>query len=497
LSDVGHSDNGQDEQGGGMDVLLRRATPQARALGAVAVSYAVLALVLAGRVRFGQDETVYLSQVAHLPDAFFSAPRARGITWLAAPVAMFTTNLWAIRIYFAVLAGVWLALAFRPWLRLRDGYVIPLAAAIFALLWPALFYAGEAMPNLWVAFAAVSAVGWFLRAVREPTARLPLVAMGASIVIAALFRPPDGVWLALALVGAALIVRRWRRPVLIGTSIAAIVIGVAPWVIEAYISYGGPIRRLHRASVIEGGTHLQVNVVNVLRSVDGGTLCRPCTHPVPPDGAALWMLGLIVIVIGVVAVRKFAHRDTTWLAVGVACAVATPYLWLIDYSAPRFLLPAYALCSIALADGALALRRWFIRHVNRHAANQALAGFLVLLAGYQAVLTLHVAHSATDQRNGWERLVTVLKQDGVRPPCLLAGDDATPVAFYDGCASRQFVGHDRELTAPQFHALSTREPAAILVRRNDVTIPRFAVTWQPVKLRAGGADWKVYLAPHA
>ncbi|MFF4650768.1 hypothetical protein [Streptomyces sp. NPDC001380] len=67
-------------------------SPAARArsllpLAAVAAAFtaAQLLLVVPG-TGLGWDETVYVSQVdPRVPAAFFSAPRARGISWLAAP----------------------------------------------------------------------------------------------------------------------------------------------------------------------------------------------------------------------------------------------------------------------------------------------------------------------------------------------------------------------------------------------------------------------------
>lgn len=73
-----------------------------------------------------------------------------------------TDDFRAVRTYLALLSGASLVAAYWPWLRQRGRPAAPLAAGIFAVLWPTVFYGPEAMPNLWVAFAAVAAVGWFL-----------------------------------------------------------------------------------------------------------------------------------------------------------------------------------------------------------------------------------------------------------------------------------------------------------------------------------------------
>ncbi|MFD8810865.1 hypothetical protein ACFV23_05080 [Streptomyces sp. NPDC059627] len=63
-------------------------------LGVVAVAFTLAQLVL---VRpgpgLGWDETVYVSQVSgHVPAAYFSAPRSRGISFLVAPVASWSDS---------------------------------------------------------------------------------------------------------------------------------------------------------------------------------------------------------------------------------------------------------------------------------------------------------------------------------------------------------------------------------------------------------------------
>ncbi|MGG7572746.1 hypothetical protein [Streptomyces sirii] len=67
----------------------------------------------------GWDETVYVSQVdAHAPAAFFSAPRARGVTLLLAPAAVLTTSATALHCYLAVLSGAAFLLTLCIWRRL-------------------------------------------------------------------------------------------------------------------------------------------------------------------------------------------------------------------------------------------------------------------------------------------------------------------------------------------------------------------------------------------
>jgi len=76
------------------------------ALVAGAFTLAQLLLVRPG-MGLGWDETVYVSQVgSHAPAAFFSAPRARGVPLLVAPIASWSSSTALLRVYLAVLSGV-------------------------------------------------------------------------------------------------------------------------------------------------------------------------------------------------------------------------------------------------------------------------------------------------------------------------------------------------------------------------------------------------------
>ncbi|MEU9157628.1 hypothetical protein AB0D59_45640, partial [Streptomyces sp. NPDC048417] len=135
-------------------------------LAAVAVVFTVAQLALVRPdLGLGWDETVYVSQVSgHVPAAYFSAPRSRGISLLVAPIASWSDSTVLLRVYLSVLSGLALYFALRVW----RGHVVPrvlaLAGALFASLWVTLFYGPEAMPNYWVAIGALACVGCFLRA---------------------------------------------------------------------------------------------------------------------------------------------------------------------------------------------------------------------------------------------------------------------------------------------------------------------------------------------
>ncbi|WP_405088064.1 glycosyltransferase family 39 protein [Microbispora sp. NBC_01389] len=246
------------------DVAVRRkearSRPSARFpwLALVAAGYAAAQLALVTPLLgLGWDETVYLSQVdPRNPAAYFSAPRSRGISFLAAPVLAVTGSTPVIRIVLAVLSAVALYVAYRVWRPLLGPGRTALAALLFAGLWVTVLYGPQAMPNLWVALSAVAATGWFLRAQRPGASWDVLLGLGGAVAAATLFRFSDGVWLAAPLLAACGVVPAWRRPAPALAVAGGLAAGAAQWVAEAYVRWGGVGARLHASSATEGGMGL-------------------------------------------------------------------------------------------------------------------------------------------------------------------------------------------------------------------------------------------------
>ncbi|MBA4864516.1 hypothetical protein H1V43_24815 [Streptomyces sp. PSKA54] len=482
-------------------------------LAAVAAAFTLtqLALVVPG-LGLGWDETVYVSQVSHqAPAAFFSAPRARGITFLVAPVAALTTSIGALRVYLALLSGAGLFAALWVWRRLLPAPVLAVAGALFASLWVTLFYGPQVMPNLWVAYGVLAATGCFLRAVRDPGDRWALAGLGAGVALAALMRPTDAVWLVLPLAGAALIVRRHRirprlRLLLLAVLAAGLALGCAEWVIEAYVRYGGLFARLERASEIQGRLGWYFAVDDHVRALGGRTLCRPCDvqwkHPV----TALWFLALPLLVAGGVwAAARTRHRAAVVLATVVGSALAAPYLFTVGYAAPRFLLPAYALLALPVAYGLVRfcvacglVRLSRIRRGWRPAVLTLVAGAVAVHLAIQYRVLEGVAGRVRADTADYARVAADLRAQGVRPPCVVTGTEAIRVAFRTGCASRQPSGHDASVTPDELAAMGLREPVAVLVS-GDRDAPGYARGWRPHSLPDLGrvTGYRAYLSPAA
>lgn len=467
-------------------------------LAAVAASFTALqlALVVPGS-GLGWDETVYTSQVSgSVPAAFFSAPRARGVSLLAWPVAELTTSTAVLRVWMALLSGIGLYLALWAWRTLLPTRVLVLAGALFGTLWITLYYGPEVMPNLWSAYGALAAVGCFLTALRRPLDRSPLVGLVLAVTLTGLMRPPDAAALVLPLAVVALFARGGRRTGLLVALLAGAALGCGEWVIEAYVRYGGLSERLDRASEIQGGTSWNIAVDDQIRALDGRTLCRPCEVPWRHRATAAWWFALPPLAAGgAVAAARARRHGTALLPVLVASCLAVPYLFLIGYAAPRFLLPSYALLALPVAACL-----WSLVSFPAGRWRPALTGLVVAaLIGH---LAIQLSVTLTDLRNNramssaYRATAARLHAVGVRPPCLLTGDHAVPMAYYTGCASRQIGGPDGSITPAGVLTAARSRPVAVLVPRHGRP-PAYAVAWPAVPLPDSHAfpGYHAYLAP--
>ncbi len=460
-------------------------------LAAVAAAFTLAQLLLVRPgIGLGWDETVYVSQVGtQAPAAFFSAPRARGVSLLVAPVASWSTSTELLRVYLAVLSGLGLYLALRVWRALFPARVLALGGALFATLWITLFYGPQAMPNHWVAIGALVCVGCFLRARADRADRAALWGVAAGAALMAWMRPTDAVWVALPLL--VLVVaapaRRWR---LAAALVGGLVAGAAEWVVEAYAGYGGLGRRLSEASDIQGGLGWHLAVDDQLRSLVGRTLCRPCTGPMPnPAVTAWWFVLPLLAVVALVVAARTRRTATTLLPLACATTAAVPYLFMIGYAAPRFLQPAYALLAIPVAAALLHLvttpaGRW--RPVTAALVGIGLAGHLAV---QYAVLDRTVDRTTADRRD-WARTADHLHRLGVRPPCLLTGHEAIPVAYYTGCSSAATGGPNANSTRADILRTTRRMPTAALTRPGAAP-PSYARAWETH--RSAGRD--LHIAP--
>jgi hypothetical protein len=487
--------------------LLRWPHPAHAALIAVSAAYCLLVLWRTSQsMTLQYDEVVYASQVAReAPAAMFSAPRARGMSLLVAPVVVITESVLALRLYLVVLAGVLMYLGFRPWLAVfgrvggRYAYVPPVAAGCFATLWLSVLYGNLAYPNLWLAFVLLAGVGYTVRAVTEPVPGWgPAVAVGVAFAVASLIRPTDALATAGPLLVGLLVVGSWRRlrPMLaIGIGL---LVGWSAWIAEAYARFNGPVERLRM-----GGETNESGFVNSLPehlyALDGpAVLCRPASlcAGVAPEAAVWWFALPVLVAIGLYAAGRAGWGRIGWLVTAVAGAVALPYFVLIDYAAPRFLLPTYGLLMILVA-AALILVTGLGRVEMRALVAVAVTGAMLVHFGAQMNVLNGVNGRLVDGSAGQEQFADSLRDEyDVRAPCLIWGISALQLSYQLKCRSipaltRLASPEEREHTI--LEAVARGDSVAVRMH-TDVPLPAFMAGWRRVE-PPGTGNYAVYLPP--
>ena len=410
-------------------------------LVAVGVAFAAAELLFVSpRMGLSWDESVYVSQVSgHVPAAWFDPPRARGVPLLVAPVAALTSSVVALRVYLSLACGLGLTLVLWTWRRLRPAWVLGLAGVMFGGLWVAQYY-------------GLAAVGCFLRGGSKA-----LAGLAASVAFMTLVRPGDAVYLAAPLLAAAVIRRRWPPAAAVAGGLLA---GGAEWVIEAYARVGGVAGRLRAAGAEQGGFGLHFALPDELRALNGPTLCRPCTIGLRyPELDLWWFLLPALVALGVLAARWVAPPrpqgpgqpdagapgmsplDSALLPAVCGLCLAAQYLFMINYAAPRFLLPAYALLAIPAADG-LAFLVTRTGADLRPAMTAVVTCFLVVQLVAQHLVLDHEAGGTVAFHDDYARIAAELAARGVRPPCLIQGVQYIPIAYDAGCASAGAAAQD-------------------------------------------------------
>jgi hypothetical protein len=473
---------------------IERLDAQRRAtwlLVAVAAVAAAVQLTLGPlRLDYGWDETVYVSQVArHVPAAFFSAPRARGLTMLVAPVAMLTSEPVTVRLFLIAVSAIGLVLSFRVWVPVLGSRAVVIAALLFASLWQAQVYGSEVYPNYWIALLAVAAVGWAARA--ESAGRVALAWSAACLVGVTLLRPGDAAWLWLALVVAGWRHAPWRATRLALTSSIALLIGVVPWVVEAEVRFGGVSHRLAKSSATEGGLFPHLGFLYEVRAAYGPLLCRPCTSAAHPLVLSMWWVVAGALACWALWVNR--HRPVfpgLTLSVAAAAAMAAPYMLLVGYSAPRFLLPAYGLGSLAVGHALVG----FVSPDGRR-RRLRLAGVAVALLGFataEAAATHGISTFENARRDSYRLAAAALHAHGVTAPCLVVGRQSPPIGFEAGCASEGRAPVLTDPGDPFRRALAGSHVVAVLVEPGQPT-PSYVAGWQRADVELEGTSMALYV----
>ncbi|TMR13438.1 hypothetical protein ETD86_30830 [Nonomuraea turkmeniaca] len=441
----------------------------------VSILYGVAQLLLVSpRLGIGWDEAVYASQVApHAPPAVFSAPRARGVPLLVAPVVGLTDSVVVLRLYLTVVSAAGLFGAFYVWLRVRADHVVPLAALLFGGCWLTLFYGNQAMPNLYVALAAVAATGFLVLVER---AHLAPVGLAGTLAVMSLMRPSDALVAAAALAAGTLALLRRRRLAALAAIAAGLVVGWGQWAIEAQARFGGFAARLRDAGE-HNAMGWSVSFVEHARALDGPSLCRfgaDC-GPVSPVALIWWLAIPLMAALGLWAAWREHRLAPLLLAAGTGVAMALPYLFYVDYAAPRFLTPAYALLSLPVAQAAVAGLR--LRRPVAVAVTAGLAAHLLLQGAYAYGMGASGRHG----REEIGRAAAELRSLGVRPPCLVYGQNGVQIGYLLGCDSQGVIQRFADRLPARVRQALADQTQVVAVHK-DVRLPPYMLTWDETDL---------------
>jgi hypothetical protein len=287
-------------------------------------------------------------------------------------------------------------------------------------------------------------------------------------------------------VAAAVVVRGWhRRWLAAGAVMTGLLVGWGAWIGEAYARFGGPVDRFREGSESTGSQLVNSLPAN-LHTVDGPSLlCRPPSDcaGIEPAAAAWWVLLPVLVAAGLAVAARTGWFGPGALATGSAVILAIPYLFLLDYTSPRFLLPAYALLAIPVAGLLVWLTGLGDRPVRVLVTTAVVLALLLHAAVQQDVL-----ETATTRMEGtygrYTRLAKFLREEqGVRPPCLVWGAGAIPLSYPLKCRSDNEPGGDApEPDDPAIAAALARGETVVVRIRADERPPAFMAGWRRVAL---------------
>ena len=381
------------------------------------------------------DEAIYLSQVAPgVPPLPFVPSRARGITFLAAPVLQVGGSLAQLRLFLAIASAAALIAAFRRWVPII-GFGAVAAAVLFAGTWPALFYGSELMPNLWAALIAVAATAVLARRLADGEGRYDELVAGGLVALAALIRPLDAVVLTAALILLPVAVRRATVPWVVHL-VLGLAAGWAPWLVEMTARFGSPGEAFAAASRLGHTGHWSLfeNARQYVALSDGPSI-GPVPNPDIPVSGLLWLIGLATLVgLGVRIASRRNLLPSLVVPTTAGIALAAEYIVFTDAQAPRFLLPAMALLTIPAGLGLASIvgevRDRERAHTGRFVARAGAAILVIAWVVVQLGIAARVEAGVIGQRASAERAGLQVRRLSAGDPCRVYSEGSFPIVGF-------------------------------------------------------------------
>lgn len=388
------------------------------------------------RMPLGADEITYIARTSTRVSGVDLPPvHGHGAGLLAAPVTLLTGSLIAVRIWMALLSAAALFLAMLCWRGLRPAWVVALAGLILGSMAITQLSGVQVYPDWWAAVAIMALTGLFLQATSRRWRPVPLLlGIGLCAFVIVLMRPQNIVFVLAPVFVAGIVVPGWRRPSVLAAIAAGAVLGIADWVGEAYLWYGGLANRIHLANQEPPKLGLYFSFPYQVKVLSGPWYCEPvgqrgsCTSWDFP-WLTLWWVALVMLAFGglMVAWRR-ATRASSVLAAATAVWVVVLYSFLVPFGAPRYFLPAYVFVAILAAD-AIA---WLVTEARWRDLSVA-ASVVFLLAGIvsqRVVLDRQI--SSQDYSRRYAAEAARLERLGVHAPCVIYSPS---VAYYIGCSA--------------------------------------------------------------
>jgi len=370
----------------------------------------------------------------------------------------------------------------------------PPTPALAGFTWLGLLYGSQIYPNLPVAFFLVAAAAFIARGIARGSDRASVWA-AVAVALGAFVRPTDALWLA---AGVGLVVLAYRRNgwlrglVTLGVGL---VVGWIPWIIEAYIRFGGPLARWRNAEgqVRSIGFHL----FDYLRLADGPTCAVPGRlGPIAWQALPWWLVLGGLSVVGLVRTRRTPAFIPAVTATVGAAALAFPYLFLVRIPCGRYLLPTYALLAVPAAFGVRAL---WPRAGSRAWRTTAIAMVLVPLlaiAAWHARVANSVEAGLVKQGNIALTLGRAIKSEAGGRPCAFASNVSFPqIELASGCdGSRLTYTRTTEIDRLTARARHGERVFIVTNRAPPKGYPLQRWTSRPVDI-GSIQGWKLYEPP--
>jgi hypothetical protein len=427
----------------------RRSLTPLGLVGLAGIGFALATVAFVGLDReLRWDEVTYLAQVTPgQPDVWFGPQRARGMSIVALPAALFGAPVTLLRIWMVLVSAVALVLAFRPWARYA-GWTGGAAALVAAAGWVPQYFAVELYPNLLAGFAAVAATGHLLLWCRDRGRRdLAFAALGVAVV--AWLRPSESVWLAMGLLVVVLVLA--RRDALRGLVALAVggFVGWLPWLVEATWRFGGPFARLRWAAGESAAGADRNSLIQYLNLVEG-PVRQVTAEPVLTYRALALLIGLALLALLGIAQRLDGARRTAALAGAVTAAtMAAPYLVLNAGINLRYVLPAMLLAAVPIGAGVVTLTV-----AIRRAGSVPVAAVAVLLAvlvvGWQGALAAANSDDIAPLQARARGLGEALAEEADGQPCAFLSETQWPeIQWHSGCLGDMLYVDGPHLQCPQ------------------------------------------------